>query len=531
MTDMTPQKTALISVTDKTGLIKFAQGLKNLNFKILSTGGTARHLREAGIDVTDVAEFTGCPEVLNGRVKTLHPKIYSGLLVDHTSAQHRDDLQLIKSRSIDLLAVNLYNFKEKAKEKSLPIEQAIEHIDIGGPAMLRAAAKNHKYCLPVIDPTDYDDVLSHLKQGSYNSEFRLRLALKVFKTTQEYDGLISDFLERTLENPPLASRVDALPETMTLHLVRQKILRYGENAHQTAALYKSSTQTTALVDAKMIQGRELSYNNYLDIDAAASIIQTLSPSPALTIVKHTNPCGVAVGNDLATKDLFLKALASDPKCAFGGIIACNMTIDGEAALAMAEIFLECIVAPEYTKEALDVFRNKKNLRVLKSPQLLPSRAPSTEPLLRSIDGGYLVQSPDLAPRGTSDWRYVSRLKPDATTLNELSFAMSVCKNVKSNAIVLTSNLQTIGIGAGQMSRIDSVKIGIAKARELGHPVRGSVMASDAFFPFRDCVDEAAKFGITAIVQPGGSVRDEESIEAADEHGVIMVFTGLRHFKH
>lgn len=531
MTDMTPQRTALISVTDKTGLIKFTQGLVNLNFRILSTGGTAQHLREAGIDVTDVAEFTGCPEVLNGRVKTLHPKIYSGLLVDHASAQHIKDLELIKSRSIDLLAVNLYNFKEEAKEKSLPIEQAIEHIDIGGPSMLRAAAKNHKYCLPVIDPNDYDDVLSYLKQDSCGSEFRLKMAIKVFKATQEYDGLISDFLENAFENHPSASRVDSLPETMSLQLVRHKILRYGENAHQTAALYKTPGQTTGLVDAKMIQGKELSYNNYLDIDAASSIIQTLSPSPALTIVKHTNPCGVAVGNDLATKDLFLKALTSDPKCAFGGIIACNITIDGAAALAMAEIFLECIVAPEFTKEALDIFRNKKNLRVLKSTQLLPSRVPSKEPLLQSIDGGYLVQSPDLAPEGISDWRYVSRLKPDASTLNELSFAMSVCKNVKSNAIVLASNLQTIGIGAGQMSRIDSVKIAIAKARELGHPVRGSVMASDAFFPFRDCVDEAAKFGITAIIQPGGSMRDEESIAAADEHGLIMVLTGLRHFKH
>ena len=531
MAHQTSHPTALISVTDKSGLIEFAKGLLELNFNIVSTGGTFKHLTEAGISATEVSAMTNCPEVLGGRVKTLHPAIHGGILADRSVTTHRNDLDLIKSRPIDLVIVNLYDFQKEAKQTGLPIERAIEHIDIGGPAMLRAAAKNHQHCLPVIDPGDYSDVLDRLKHDKLDSVFRAKMAAKVFKVTSKYDLLISDFFEASLAEAKTSTSENPLPQTISLQLIQHQPLRYGENAHQTAAVYKEAGQSGGIIDAQIIQGKELSYNNYLDLDAACGLISDLSPTPAMTIIKHTNPCGTASGVALESKDLFLKALASDPKCAFGGIVASNVEIDESSALVMAEIFLECIIAPAFTDKALAIFNNKKNLRILKSASLSPAAQGLQSQNIRSIKGGYLVQTPDSGKKENAKWQCVSKLRPDENILNEMAFAMAVCKHVKSNAIVLSSNQQTIGIGAGQMSRVDSVKIAIAKARELGHVVRGAVMASDAFFPFRDCVDEAAKAGITAIVQPGGSIRDAESIAAADEHGIMMVVTGMRHFKH
>jgi phosphoribosylaminoimidazolecarboxamide formyltransferase/IMP cyclohydrolase len=531
MANQTSHPTALISVTNKSGLIEFAKGLLELNFKIVATGGTYKHLLDAGITATEVSAMTNCPEVLGGRVKTLHPAIHGGILADRSITAHQNDLDLIKSCPIDLVIVNLYNFQKEAKQAGLPLAKGIEHIDVGGPAMLRAAAKNHQHCLPIVDPDDYRDVLDRLKHDRLDSNFRAKMAAKVFKATSSYDLLIAEFFDASLGEAKTTSPETPLPQILSLQLVQHQPLRYGENAHQTAAVYTASGQSEGIIDAQIIQGKELSYNNYLDIDAASGIITDLSPTPAMTIIKHTNPCGTAAGLTLSPKELFLKALASDPKCAFGGIVASNVEIDESSALMMAEIFLECIIAPSFTDKALAIFRNKKNLRILKSASLSPAATVAQCQNVRSIKGGYLVQTSDSGRQETATWQCVSKLRPDVIILNEMAFAMSVCKHVKSNAIVLSSNQQTIGIGAGQMSRVDSVKIAIGKARELGHVVRGAVMASDAFFPFRDCVDEAAKAGITAIVQPGGSIRDAESNAAANEHGMIMVVTGMRHFKH
>ena len=525
------QPTALISVTDKSDLIEFARGLLELNFNIISTGGTFLHLQNAGVRATEVSEITGCPEVLGGRVKTLHPSIHGGILADRAIPAHHDDLALIKSHPIDLVIVNLYDFKKKAMDSGVALEKSIEHIDIGGPAMLRAAAKNHRHCLPVIDPTDYPEVLDRLRRKTLDLNYRAKMASKVFAQTAKYDLMIANFFEAATTADQSSPPTHPLPKTMSLDLIQRRQLRYGENAHQAAAVYTSGSESSGILDAQLLQGKELSYNNYLDLDAASAIIRELNPEPAITIVKHTNPCGTAVGVNLEPKELFLKALASDPKCAFGGIIASNIEIDEITALAMAEIFIECIIAPGFSDGALNIFRGKKNLRLLKSDCVSAGKTNPSGQSVKSIDGGYLIQTPDLARQDSQAWQCVSHLKPDHNLLRELAFAMAVCKHVKSNAIVLSSNLQTIGIGAGQMSRIDSVKIAIAKARELGHATRGAVMASDAFFPFRDCVDEAAQAGIRAIVQPGGSLRDSESIAAANELGITMVFSGMRHFKH
>jgi phosphoribosylaminoimidazolecarboxamide formyltransferase / IMP cyclohydrolase len=523
---------ALISVTDKSGLIDFVKSLVSLNFEILSTGGTAKHLTDMGIKVTDVSSYTESPEVLDGRVKTLHPAVHGGILADRSLSSHLEQLPLINARVIDLVVVNLYDFKKDAKEKGLPLEKAINHIDIGGPTMLRAAAKNYVHCLPVIDPVDYDDVLRELKTESQSLDFRKKMAFKVFQTINQYDALIADFFRDAIGNA--SQNKDAkehLPETLTLTLDRRNTLRYGENSHQEAAIYENSSSTGGIPSATILQGKELSYNNYLDLDAAIDVISDLTPTPAMTIIKHTNPCGTAASSQLTAKDIFLKALGADPKSAFGGIVASNIPIDEAAALAMTEIFLECIIAPEFSTEAVNIFSNKKNLRLLKYGSQTKAERIRDQLQFRSICGGYLVQTPDNAEQDFTTWQTVSKVKPNEQILRELAFAMSICKNVKSNAIVLSADHRSIGIGSGQMSRIDSLKIAINKASELGHQLKGAVLASDAFFPFRDCVDEAAKVGITAIVQPGGSLRDQESIDAADEHGLIMVMTGRRHFKH
>jgi phosphoribosylaminoimidazolecarboxamide formyltransferase / IMP cyclohydrolase len=523
-------KIALISVTDKTGVLDFAKGLTKLSFKILSTGGTAKLLRDAGISVTEVADWTKSPEILGGRVKTLHPMIHGGILADRTAASHIADMERMDWPGIDVVAVNLYDFAGEAQSKKLTLDKAIEFIDVGGPTMLRAAAKNHNYCLPVIDPADYQEVIRQYQEGSPTPQFRKVLASKVFAATAAYDTMIAKFFAEALATP---SPSDVWPQEMTRPLSLQGSLRYGENSHQKAAFYRFADQAKeGLAAAIFLQGKELSYNNYIDLDAASSIVADLSPIPAMTIVKHTNPCATAQSLTLSPQDLFARALSADPKCAFGGIVASNIPINEQAARAMNEIFLECVIAPDYSPEALTVFSAKKNLRVIKA-QCVQETGQVTGSTLcwRSINGGLLVQTADAVTQHNSEWTCVTKAKPTDALLQELQFAMTLCKHVKSNAILVTSGQKSIGVGAGQMSRIDSARFALEKAGELGHTVKGAVMASDAFFPFRDTVDLAAKFGISAIVQPGGSMRDQESIDAANEHGMIMMVTGVRHFKH
>ena len=521
---------ALISVTDKTGVLDFAKGLAQLSFKILSTGGTAKLLRDAGISVTEVAEWTKSPEILGGRVKTLHPMIHGGILADRTAASHLADMERMGWPGIDVVVVNLYDFAGEAQSKKLTLDKAIEFIDVGGPTMLRAAAKNHSYCLPVIDPTDYQEVLRQYQGGSPSPEFRKTLASKVFASTAAYDAMIANYFAAALAAP---SQSEVWPPEVANPLRLQGTLRYGENSHQKAAFYSFADRAKeGLAAAIFVQGKDLSYNNYIDLDAAASIVADLSPIPAMTIVKHTNPCGTAQSHNLSPQDLFAQALSADPKCAFGGIVASNIPINEPAARAMNEIFLECVIAPDYSPEALTVFSTKKNLRVLKSQCVQESgRVKESTLCWRSINGGLLAQTADAVTQHNTEWTCVTKAKPTDQMLHELRFAMTLCKHVKSNAILVAAGQKSIGVGAGQMSRIDSARFALEKAKELGHTVKGAVMASDAFLPFRDTVDLAAKFGISAIVQPGGSMRDQESIDAANEHAMVMMVTGIRHFKH
>jgi phosphoribosylaminoimidazolecarboxamide formyltransferase/IMP cyclohydrolase len=521
-------RVALVSVTDKTGVIEFARGLAQLSFKILSTGGTAKLLREAEIDVTDVADVTKSPEILGGRVKTLHPVIHGGILADRHNPAHNGDLSRLGIDGIDVVVVNLYDFAKDAREKNLPLATAIEHIDIGGPTMLRAAAKNHRHCLPVIDPNDYGSVLDFFTSEKENTAFREQMAAKVFAQTAAYDHMISEYFQQRTAINAAANQTQLEPKMKIV-----QTLRYGENAHQSAAFYRPSNErATGLSAAQFLQGKELSYNNYVDLDAAAAIVADLAPLPAMTIIKHTNPCGTAASPSLTASQLFEQALSCDPKCAFGGIVASNIPIDETSAKAMADIFLECVIAPDYSPGALRVFAAKRNLRVLKSDAVLESgRMKSSSKSWKSINGGLLVQDVDTSVPRPETWTCATKAKPDASILADMAFAMTICKHVKSNAIVLSSGLRTIGVGAGQMSRIDSARFAIEKARELAHEVPGSVLASDAFFPFRDTVDLAAKAGIRGIIQPGGSLRDQESIDAANEHGLVMMITGTRHFRH
>lgn len=525
-----PSRVALVSVTNKKGVIEFARGLSELSFKILSTGGTAKLLRDSGIAVIDVSDVTKFPEILGGRVKTLHPLIHGGILADRSNSAHTLDMKQLGIEGIDLVAVNLYDFANDALSKNLPLNEAIEHIDIGGPTMLRAAAKNHTHCLPVMDPCDYDATLNFLKIGRDDINFRQKMAAKVFAATAKYDQMISDYFSQALFNDD-HPKTSSSPVVKSLELVQT--LRYGENSHQSASFYREQGSAPhGLAGAKFLQGKELSYNNYVDLDAAAAIVADLSPLPATTIIKHTNPCGTAASPTLSPLQLFKHALACDPKCAFGGIVATNVAIDEATASAMADIFLECVIAPDFTHEALKVFSTKKNLRLLKSDAVLQSgRSKAGGHVWKSINGGLLQQEVDSAVPNPDSWTCVSKLKPDAALLADMRFAMTVCKHVKSNAIVLSSGLRTIGVGAGQMSRIDSARFAIEKAREMAHEIPGSVLASDAFFPFRDTVDLAAKAGVRAIVQPGGSLRDQESVDAANEHGLVMMVTGTRHFRH
>jgi phosphoribosylaminoimidazolecarboxamide formyltransferase / IMP cyclohydrolase len=517
---------ALISVFDKTGIVDFAKRLAALRIEILSTGGTSKLLREAGVTVRDVSDFTGWPEMLGGRVKTLHPKVHGGLLFRRN---HPEDQKQAKEHGIapiDLVVVNLYPFEATAAKKDLTAEELIENIDIGGPTMLRSAAKNFESVAVVTDPADYDRIASELENSRDTSlATRLELARKVFATTSRYDGMITTELERLAASPHIAlGDKPILPERVHIALRRQQELRYGENPHQAAALYAPAGRAAeGLAAAKQLQGKELSYNNFVDLEAARSLAAEFR-NPAAVIIKHNNPCGTAEQETL--RDAYLKALACDPVSAFGGVLAFNRVVDAATAEEVAKLFAECIAAPGFDEKAESIFAAKKNLRLLELP---PAGLELDRELqLKRILGGMLVQQPDLGELQDSELRTMTKRVSSHDEMHTMRFAWKVCKHVKSNAIVFARDGATLGVGAGQMSRVDSVKLAVMKAQTS---LKGSVVASDAFFPFPDGVEEAAKAGATAVIQPGGSVRDNDVIAAADRLGLAMVFTGIRHFLH
>lgn len=514
-------KRALISVSDKTGLLDLANGLTELGVEIISTGGTFKTIKDAGIPVTYISEVTNFPEILDGRVKTLHPAIHGGILALRTH-EHLEQLERESITPIDLVVVNLYPFEATVSKAGVGLEEAIENIDIGGPTMIRSAAKNHAYVGVVVEPEDYQELLSEMKanEGSISEGFAFRLATKAFRHTARYDSLIYNYLskEQTTDD-------ESFPKLLQMGFERIQTLRYGENPHQRAAFYRDMVKTSpSLVDAVQLQGKELSFNNINDGNAAWELVQEFA-EPAVVAIKHANPCGVAIGSDVY--EAYQKAYASDPVSIFGGIIALNRSVDGQTAAAMAELFLEIIIAPDYAPEALEILSRKKNLRVLR----LPNRTNENSGMLwdlKKIRGGLLVQDLDLAEVPAADWKVVTKNQPTAEDLKELDFGWKVVKYVKSNAIVLTRNGGTIGVGAGQMNRIGSAMIAMEQA---GEKAQGAYLASDAFFPMPDTVEAAAKAGIRAIVHPGGSMRDEDSIAAADRLGLVMVLTGQRHFRH
>jgi phosphoribosylaminoimidazolecarboxamide formyltransferase/IMP cyclohydrolase len=513
--NQTSRPTALISVSDKRGLPEFGRRLIDHGWHLLSTGGTAAALREAGLAVTDIAEHTGFPEIMDGRVKTLHPTVHAGIL-----ARRGTDQPVLSEHGIDpidLVVVNLYPFAETVARSDCTVEDAIEQIDVGGPAMIRAAAKNHADVCVVCDPDDYATIGEMLPRQP-DPAMRRRLAAKAFQHTAAYDAQIGRYLAR-------AEDAEAMPQGVELELERAAVLRYGENPHQAAAVYRSRGQPACgLAGTIPRQGKPLSYNNLLDADTAWRAVHQLGDRPGCVIVKHTNPCGAALGD--ALEAAWQRALACDPTSAFGGIVAFNRTVDRDLASALIKRFLEVILAPEVTPEALEVLAAKPNLRVL-----VPTTAPDHALELKAIDGGWLVQQPDHWNSERGDWSIVTDARPDSSTLSDLAFAWSVVAVVRSNAIVYARDQATVGIGAGQMSRVDSARIGVLKAEDAGLSLSGAVMASDAFFPFADSIEAAAARGIRAVIQPGGSMRDEEVIDACNRHGIAMVLTGQRHFRH
>ena len=515
MTQAILPKRALVSVSDKTGLIDLARALNEAGIQILSTGGSAKTIEEAGLSVTRVSEVTEFPEIMGGRVKTLHPRIHGGLL------GRRDiDGEVMAEHGIpeiDLVVVNLYPFQETLA-KGASYAESVEQIDIGGPAMVRASAKNHAWVSIVTSPTDYDNIIQQIQTDGIDYATRQRLAAKAYAHTAQYDGAIAQWMaQETAEEA-------AFPASMTLNLSGGDVLRYGENSHQQAVFYRDGSLGSHVASAKQLQGKELSFNNIADTDAALECVREFE-TPACVIVKHANPCGVSVGASLL--EAYDRAFKTDPTSAFGGIIAFNRALDADTARAIIERqFVEVIIAPGVSDEALAICASKQNVRVLSTGDL--AHAGSGYDYKR-VNGGLLVQDRDM--QSTADWRVVSQVKPTAEQERDLKFAWTVAKFVKSNAIVYAKNEMTIGVGAGQMSRVYSAKIAGIKASDEGLTVPGSVMASDAFFPFRDGIDAAAEAGIAAVVQPGGSMRDEEVIAAADEHGLAMIFTGMRHFRH
>ncbi len=527
-------QTALLSVSDKTGIIELAQALAQRGIRLLSTGGTARLLAEAGLDVTEVATHTGFPEILDGRVKTLHPAIHAGLLARRDLPEHMDTLARHDIAPIDLLVVNLYPFGNTVARPDCRFEDAVENIDIGGPAMLRAAAKNHGTAqggvTVVVDPADYPRVLAEIDgpQGTTSYALRLALATKVYAHTAAYDGAIASWLSSLEAAEPAPDAVPARspwPAVQTLQLHRHQHLRYGENPQQSAAFYTDAQATAGLLASyRQHQGKALSYNNIADADAAWECVRQFDTG-ACVIVKHANPCGVALG--ASAEQAYRKAFSTDPTSAFGGIIAFNQPVDAPAAQALGGQFVEVVIAPAYTPEALALLSERKNVRVLEIP---PGAAHNRMDACR-VGGGWLLQDADSDTLQVSDLRVVTRQAPSAAQLQDLLFAWKVAHYVKSNAIVFAADAMTLGVGAGQMSRIDSARIAAIKADNAGLSLEGSAAASDAFFPFRDGLDVLADAGARCVIQPGGSIRDDEVIAAADERGVAMVFTGVRHFRH
>lgn len=510
-------KRALISVSNKAGVVEFARGLVEMGAEVVSTGGTAKTLREAGVPVTYISDVTGFPEILDGRVKTLHPNVHGGILALRNE-DHLGQLAKHNITPIDLVAVNLYPFRETVARPGVTLAEAIENIDIGGPSMVRSSAKNYQNVLVIVNPKRYGEVLEALRSGEVSGDLKLSLAREAFAHTASYDAAITAYLEG------LGAGAEMFPPTWNLSVKRVQTLRYGENPHQKAAFYRDPSITGPCVgNAVQLSGKELSYNNILDLNSAFEIVREFS-EPAAVIIKHNNPCGCACSPELA--DAYKKAFEADPVSAFGGIVAFNRVVDAATAEEMAKIFLEAVIAPDYQPDALAILKGKAGLRVLRTGELTGQTNDRLE--IRKVNGGLLVQETDREVLRLPELKVVTKRQPTEEEMEELIFAMTVVKHVKSNAIVVTKGRQLIGVGAGQMNRVGSARIAFEQA---GAKARGAVLGSDAFFPFSDTLHEAAKAGITAIIQPGGSVRDEESIKAADEYGMAMVFTGMRHFKH
>ena len=561
MSELRKIKRALISVSDKSGLAEFATALSGLGVEIISTGGTARSLREAGLTVTDVSEVTGFPEMMDGRVKTLHPKMHGAFLALRDNAEHVASMNEHGIVPIDLVVVNLYPFEETVAEDDVSLEDAVENIDIGGPAMIRSASKNWRDVAVVTDTRLYHEIVEEMteNQASLSLETRARLAALAYTRTASYDLAISSYLARQLSNEDLErlevinplghlafieledeelslpgtvmtgalASESELPEYTTLDLAKVTDLRYGENPHQRAALY-STGESDGIANAEQLHGKEMSFNNYVDAEAAWDLVQDFDEL-AVAIIKHTNPSGIGTGQ--SNDEAYKRALSTDPVSAFGGIVAFNHKVDAAVAANVIEVFSEVIVAPDFDEDALEIFRSKKNLRVLKLSENQRPKTQNHSYQYKQISGGFLLQDSDMHRLVPAELNFVSERKPTDNELRAMQLAWTACKHVKSNAIVFANEHQTLGVGAGQMNRVDSVRIAAMRAERFDLPLAGSALASDAFFPFRDNVDEAAKFGVTAIIQPGGSIKDEESIAAANEHNIAMAFTGIRHFKH
>lgn len=510
-------KKALISVFDKTGIVDFAKSLDAMGWEIISTGGTSKKLKEAGIKVQDISELTKFPECFDGRVKTLHPKVEGGILAVKDNPAHQSQMKELEVEPIDMVVCNLYPFKETILKAGVSHEEVIENIDIGGPTMIRAAAKNYRFVTVLTDPEDYDRVIAELKeQGETSAETRELLAAKVFIHTSHYDALIADYFKGRLNIN--------FPKTLTLTYEKKQDLRYGENPHQTAAFYTSvKGREGTLTGALQLHGKELSYNNIGDTDGALETLKEFS-EPTIVAAKHANPCGVGSAGTIA--EAYRKAYEADPVSIYGGIVASNREIDAETATEMAKIFLEVIVAPSFAPEALEILSKKKNIRLLQLTDIGRQNPKAFK--AKTVLGGLLIQNQDTALLPEEGWKVVTRREPTETEMQDLLFAWKVVKHTKSNGIAIAKDKCTTGVGPGQVSRIWALENAI---RQGGEKIRGSVMASDAFFPFSDCVEAAQQAGITAIIQPGGSVRDQDSIEAADKYGIAMVFTGMRHFKH
>ncbi len=513
-------KRALISVSDKEGIVELAKELKNLGVEIISTGGTASLLQESGIQVTGISDVTGFPECLDGRVKTLHPKVHGGLLAMRSNPEHMKQLDELKIEPIDMVVVNLYPFKKTILKEKVTLEEAIENIDIGGPTMLRSAAKNYQDVVVLVDPADYAPVLQELKEtGTVSQKTKFRLSFKVFDHTSHYDTLIAQYMRTKLDD------AEEFPAALTLTFEKAQEMRYGENPHQKAAFYKEVGKIAGcLTSAEQLHGKELSFNNINDANGALELLKEFD-EPTIVAVKHANPCGVGSADTIY--EAYMKAYEADPVSIFGGIVASNREIDKATAIEMNKIFLEIIVAPSFTPEAFEVLTQKKNIRLLKLPDI-SKKLPTDAYDLKKVAGGLLIQNINTELYDDAELKIVTKKQPTAEELKAMKFAMKVVKHTKSNAIVLAKNNQTIGVGPGQMNRITAANLAINYGKEK---CKGAVMASDAYFPFPDCVEAAHQAGITAIIQPGGSQNDQKSIDACDEYGIAMVFTGVRHFKH